>query len=206
MDALHDRPAAAAVARGGRAVTTATGGGGTTASRFQIASVSKVFAAALTMLLAEDGVLSPADPVDRWLPGARTGMTIHHLLSHTSGVGHWDDMTGTGDIWSTVDDLLAVARVLTGGALIGPESLREMRTPHATLPEPERTPDGRLVISGYGYGLYVATLDGDPAWLHTGDVPGYRSLIGWFPGDVTMACLAADETVPWPEMVPTLLG
>ncbi|MFI5936377.1 serine hydrolase domain-containing protein [Actinoplanes sp. NPDC051494] len=58
--------------------------------RYQIASVSKQFAAAAVLLLAQDGKLAPADPLDRWVPGW-PGVTLHDLLAHTSGIGHWED-------------------------------------------------------------------------------------------------------------------
>jgi CubicO group peptidase (beta-lactamase class C family) len=62
---------------------------------FQIASVSKQFAAATVLLLQERGVLSVDDWVSAWIPGcppAWRNMTIHHLLTHTSGIGHyWGD-------------------------------------------------------------------------------------------------------------------
>ncbi|WP_425440237.1 serine hydrolase domain-containing protein [Pseudosporangium ferrugineum] len=58
--------------------------------RYQLASVSKQFTAAAVLLLAQDGRLSPDDPLDRWIPGW-PGVTLHHLLAHTSGLGHWHD-------------------------------------------------------------------------------------------------------------------
>src|ERR1019366_8790538 len=62
---------------------------------FQVASVSKQFVAAAVMLLAESGMVALGEPVDRWLPGSqwRRG-TLHHLLTHTSGIGHWGDAPG----------------------------------------------------------------------------------------------------------------
>jgi CubicO group peptidase (beta-lactamase class C family) len=71
---------------------TATGTPCTPATRFQLCSVSKQFAAAAVLLLAESGRLALADTVDRWLPGGPpqwSGVTLHHLLSHTAGVPHW---------------------------------------------------------------------------------------------------------------------
>jgi D-alanyl-D-alanine carboxypeptidase len=56
---------------------------------FQLASVSKQFAAAAIMLLAQDGRLAVTDPLDRHLagvPGSWHGITLHHLLTHTSGI------------------------------------------------------------------------------------------------------------------------
>ncbi len=57
---------------------------------FQSGSVGKQFTAALVMLLAEDGKLKLDDPISRHLadtPKAWEGITIRHLLTHTSGLG-----------------------------------------------------------------------------------------------------------------------
>jgi CubicO group peptidase (beta-lactamase class C family) len=65
--------------------------------RFQVASVSKSFTAAAVLLLAERGVLSVTDPVGRWLPGSPPSwdaVTLHHLLSNSSGLVHWDGLPG----------------------------------------------------------------------------------------------------------------
>jgi CubicO group peptidase (beta-lactamase class C family) len=63
-------------------------------TRFQIASVSKQFTAAAVLRLAERGALGLDDPVGRRIgscPRSWRDVTLHHLLSHTSGVGHWHD-------------------------------------------------------------------------------------------------------------------
>lgn len=64
-----------------------------TDTRYQLASVSKQFTAAAVLLLAEDGMLHLDDPVGRWIDGCPQwrDITLHHLLTHTSGLGHWDD-------------------------------------------------------------------------------------------------------------------
>ena len=70
-------------------------------SRFRIASVSKQFTAAAVLQLQDKGVLSVDDPVCRWIepcPEAWRPVTLHHLLSHTSGV---PDMMDRPD-WSKV--------------------------------------------------------------------------------------------------------
>ena len=57
--------------------------------RFRIASLSKQFTAAAVLRLQDQGVLSVEDPVCRWVrpcPEAWRPVTLHHLLSHTSGV------------------------------------------------------------------------------------------------------------------------
>ncbi len=61
----------------------------TTASVFDIGSVSKQFTATAIALLDMDGVLSIDDDVHRWipeLPDYGHPITIRHLLNHTSGV------------------------------------------------------------------------------------------------------------------------
>jgi len=61
---------------------------------FQIASVSKQVTSAAILLLQEQGALSVHDPLSRWLPecaAAWQSITVHHLLTHTSGIGHWRD-------------------------------------------------------------------------------------------------------------------
>jgi CubicO group peptidase (beta-lactamase class C family) len=69
----------------------------TLGTRFQIASVSKQFTAAAVLLLADRGVLSVDDPVRNWLdgcPAAWEPVTVHHLLSHSSGLVHWHALPG----------------------------------------------------------------------------------------------------------------
>lgn len=56
---------------------------------FGIGSVTKVFTAAVVMMLADDGLLSYDDLLSRYLsdcPEHWAGLTLHHLLAHTSGI------------------------------------------------------------------------------------------------------------------------
>lgn len=68
-------------------------------TRFQIASISKQFTAALVLLLVEERRVSLEDPVARWIshcPDSWRSVTLHHLPSHTSGIGHWFDYPEIG--------------------------------------------------------------------------------------------------------------
>jgi len=61
---------------------------------FQIASISKQFTAAAVLLPQERGVLSVHDRLCARLAGCPAhweAITLHHLLTHTSGLGHWKD-------------------------------------------------------------------------------------------------------------------
>jgi CubicO group peptidase (beta-lactamase class C family) len=56
---------------------------------FDIGSVSKQFTAAAILLLESDGKLLVLDPISKYLktvPEEKAGITIHHLLTHTSGL------------------------------------------------------------------------------------------------------------------------
>lgn len=56
---------------------------------FQLGSISKQFLSALVLRLAEDGQLSPDDPVTRHLPeftGLPVELEVRHLLNHSSGI------------------------------------------------------------------------------------------------------------------------
>lgn len=57
---------------------------------FQSGSIGKQFTAALVLLLAEDGKLGLDDPISKHLantPKSWDGITIRHLVTHTSGLG-----------------------------------------------------------------------------------------------------------------------
>src|SRR5215471_1678775 len=66
----------------------------TTTTKFRIASLSKQFTAACILLLQERGRLKVQDPISRYLPGlpqAWQSITIHQLLTHTSGIPNYTD-------------------------------------------------------------------------------------------------------------------
>jgi CubicO group peptidase (beta-lactamase class C family) len=64
---------------------------------FEIGSLSKQITAAAIMLLVEDGRLALDDPIAKYLPEtpeAWSGVTIRHLLTHTSGIRNYTGLTG----------------------------------------------------------------------------------------------------------------
>lgn len=124
----------------------------TAATRFQVGSVTKGFTAAAVMRLEEAGRLSVDDPIADYLPAgittARAGVeaTIHHLLSHTSGVGDFVDDYDPRDpeAWPASLDALV--------ADFGPKPL-------------EFTPGTRYAYSNSGYvllGLIIERVTGEP--------------------------------------------
>lgn len=64
-------------------------------TRFDIASVSKTFTATLILKLQEQGKLNVQDPISKYLadcPDAWREITIHHLLTHTSGILNYTEL------------------------------------------------------------------------------------------------------------------
>lgn len=77
---------------------------------FQSGSVGKQFTAMAVMMLVEQGKLSLDEPVSRYLdaPAEWKGITVRHLLTHTSGLGDYpEDFPMQKD--STEDDELKMA-------------------------------------------------------------------------------------------------
>ena len=82
---------------------------------FGLQSVTKQFTAAAVVALQQDGKLGVEDPIARYLPGVppdKRGITLHHLLTHTSGVIsgteiRLDDMTRDGVVRTVLDEPLA---------------------------------------------------------------------------------------------------
>lgn len=65
----------------------------TTASAFNLASVSKQFYAMMTMMLKERGMLGYDDPVQKHIPGfPYPTVTVRHLLNQTSGLPEYFDI------------------------------------------------------------------------------------------------------------------
>jgi CubicO group peptidase (beta-lactamase class C family) len=59
---------------------------------FDIGSITKQFTAAAILKLEEAGKLRVEDPLSKHLPGVpedKAGLTLHHLLTHTSGLDHY---------------------------------------------------------------------------------------------------------------------
>ena len=85
---------------------------------FDIGSLTKQFTAAAILRLAADGRLTVHDSVGRFLrdvPPAKRGITLHHLLTHTSGLP-----MGLGGDYRRVSRDTLVARALAVGLASAP--------------------------------------------------------------------------------------
>jgi CubicO group peptidase (beta-lactamase class C family) len=306
MHTIADLSGAAIVSRAGSTLIEAAGGVAdadlgtmcTPQTRFQLASVSKRFAAVAVMRLVESGSLDLSASIEPWLddcPSEWRAITVHHLLSHTSGIAHWGTadgfvpsvpmttaervsgfikapllsapgerwrysspgfivigqiverasgmgysdflteqiieplgltsttvgnvpderaralgyrdgvrmptwdlgtMAGTGDIWSTVGDLVRFMRGVHTGSLLTPESKLALRTPYAAIERDAPGDDEWVRGDSYGYGHFVGSVGGRAAIYHPGDNPGYLSFSAWLPDtDSCIAVLVNDEAL-----------
>ncbi|MEO7099337.1 MAG: serine hydrolase [Luteolibacter sp.] len=63
----------------------------TAGTKFRIGSITKQFTAAAILRLSEEGKLAVTDPLDKFFPGFPDGITLQHLLTHTSGIHSYTD-------------------------------------------------------------------------------------------------------------------
>jgi CubicO group peptidase (beta-lactamase class C family) len=125
------------------------------ATRFAVASVSKMFTAAAVATLVRDGRLGFGTPVvevvppERRPPTLRPDVTVHHLLSHTSGIADYaeeeDEDSDYAALW--VD-----------------RPVYKMLRPADFLPmfgdlQPYRPPGGRWHYSNAGYILLALVVE-----------------------------------------------
>lgn len=111
--------ATCAVVFGGRARPVVSAGEATASTYYDLASVTKVCTAVTALSLVDSGVLALDEPMATWLPayatGAKSTVTLRHLLTHTSGLpGIWPGWSaalaqGSGFHRATLlEDLVAV--------------------------------------------------------------------------------------------------
>lgn len=86
-------------------------------TKFRIGSITKQFTAMSILILAEEGKLGVDDPIARHLPycpEAWKGITIHHLLNHTSGIANLTSFPGnlrtTARLPLTLDEVVETFR------------------------------------------------------------------------------------------------
>jgi CubicO group peptidase (beta-lactamase class C family) len=74
---------------------------------YRLASISKQFTAAAILQLEERGLLHVNDTIDKYIPDFKNGerITIHHLLSHTSGIPREFPRIPTATLEETIDQI-----------------------------------------------------------------------------------------------------
>jgi D-alanyl-D-alanine carboxypeptidase len=135
MKALHIPGLSLVVLRGGD-IVLAKGYGksnlelGTPAGEktaYALYSITKTFTAVATMMLVEEGKVALEHPIAKHLPDLPTawrGVTIRHILTHTSGLPNWRDQASKlGDMESEYTKA-EVLNLVTGLPLVFPSGER----------------------------------------------------------------------------------
>jgi CubicO group peptidase (beta-lactamase class C family) len=119
------------------------------------------------------------------------GAIVHASYIDMSAVG------GAGAFYSTTHDLLAWEQGLFEGRLLKPASLKKMITAFR-----EGWGPGAPFKGGYGMGVYVGvSLDGKREISHTGDIPGFMSLMAAYPDDkLYVIVLTNIQSAPFGEV------
>lgn len=131
---------------GGRAVRRSVPA--TTATRFSIASLSKVYTATMVLKLVQDGRIGLDDPIAKWVspaPPAGARVTVRQLLDHTSG---YHDVEVEGDLADQLD--------LESD--YDPHRVYDLTQILSTLRVPQFTPGTRYEYSNVNYLLLGAIL------------------------------------------------
>jgi CubicO group peptidase (beta-lactamase class C family) len=87
------------------------------------------------MLLVEQGVLAVTDPIARWINPTRPSwntITVHQLLTHTSGLGHWPEYPDV-NLYGGVDPDQEIAAFQSGDLLFPPGSRWRYSSPGYVL-------------------------------------------------------------------------
>ena len=81
-------------------------------TKYRLGSITKQFTAMAILILQEQGKLSISDPVKKHFPQAPKswdGITIHHLLTHTSGIPNY---TSLPDFLKTLPDRVTLKELI----------------------------------------------------------------------------------------------
>ena len=141
-------------------------------TRFNIGSINKTFTAVAIAQLAQQGKLSFDDPIGKYLPDypnrdAAATVTIHHLLTHTSGIAPYT----TGGLRGARPGPTAVGDLVS---LFAAAPLRFVPGSQQEYSNAAYVLLGRLVevVSGTSYSEYIARHVYEPAGMrHTGFAP-----------------------------------
>ncbi len=105
-------------------------------STFRLGSVSKQFAAMAIMVLADEGKLDYDDVVIDYIPQLEKypGVTIRHLLTHTSGMPDYYDSIDTSSGMPTNADMPAVMAAMDGPVFVPGEQYEYSNPAYEMLP------------------------------------------------------------------------
>lgn len=122
-------------------------------------------------------ILTPAGMLDTSVGRAPTErVALGYRDGERVDAAQFAAIPGTGDVWSTVDDLVRYIAAFDAGDVLSAESQRLMVSRQVELDRPAQ--DTLVAADAYGYGYFLGTMFGHRARFHSGDNPGYQSFLG----------------------------
>jgi len=122
-------------------------------------------------------------------PLVATGHRAHLPITVHPG---FTDLPGTGDLWTTTDDLIRLSQALRSEAVLHRRAAAQLWTPYASLDaSPGATTSALVATDAYGYGTFLGRVKGQRARINPGDNPGYQSLLAYLPDsdtDIAVLC------------------
>jgi CubicO group peptidase (beta-lactamase class C family) len=140
--------------------------------------------------LAQELIIEPLGLADTTMGLPKPGPAAHGY-ARGEPVQLWDlsGMPGTGDVWSTAEDIARFILALHGGDLL-PSAAQPMLH---QIKVPCSSGGSRIRVHSYAVGHFVGMIDNDLAYLHPGDNPGYQSLAVWLPDTSTAAVVLSND-------------
>ena len=159
-------------------------------SRFQACSISKLVLSTVALSLARSGALDLHLPISTWLrdlPAGWSMITMHHLLSNTSGLGHWGDIPGLPRVLTTPPSREELLGLIADAPLVdppgagwrysGPGFLTAGRVVEAVTDQPYGATAAALVFTPAGMTATSSGLAPDDPMLAVGHVQGEPRLL-----------------------------
>jgi CubicO group peptidase (beta-lactamase class C family) len=170
-----------------------SGPGFLTAGRVVQAVTGRPYAVAAAAL-----VFTPADMADTSSGPAPAGPDV--AVGHDHGRPwplhpNFADIIGSGDLWTTTEDLVRLGQALRTEQLLTTRSAARLWTCRTRLAGPVTGP-APVVVTGYGYGTFLGRVRGHRARLNPGDMPGYQTLLAYLPDQHLDVAVLCNEEAP----------
>ncbi len=147
--------------------------------------------------LVEDHIIGPL---------GLTSTTVGTPLTGDCALGYRDGqpvtpwqlhaMPGTGDICSNATDLAHFITALHTGTLLAARAqplLHDCVVSQRPAQPASAGADRRIISTEYCAGHFHGTIDGQLAYLHPGDNPGYQALAAWLPDNETAVVVLSNH-------------
>lgn len=131
------------------------------------------------------------------IPGRAEGYEIHEGQLMNDAYLSMNQPGAAGALCSTVLDLLSWSSALRDGRVVSMASYGQMTT-SATLSDGSST--------GYGFGLGLGSLEGNPAVLHGGGINGFNTMMAYYPESELDVVVLSNTNGTHPNRIAETIG